>query len=129
MSNNEEEYPPLPNPFFPDDMRLPPLKMREYGYRLAKGMPYRLYSYTEFKEMIKDGRALPIKKKPPAEKYVWQPGDDIPAQLAILGTAKRSKYLREMLKRYTITLSWDEVHNRPKIAISPLTPKDESNHP
>jgi hypothetical protein len=92
-------------------------------------MEYRLYSRAELPELIKDGKLLPIKKNAPAEKYVWQPGDEIPAQLAILGTAKRSRYLREMLKRYTITLSWDEVLNRPRIAVSRIAPKDESNHP
>lgn len=127
--NNEEEYEPIPNPFFPDDLMLPPRKMREYGYRLAKGMPYRLYSLTEFKELIKDGRALPIKKRPTSEKYVYLPGDEIPAQIALLNTAKRSRYVREMLKRNIVTLSWDEEHNRPKISYSKIATKDETNHP
>lgn len=130
MSNSDEsKCPSLPVVFFPENELLAPRDLRKFGWRLAKGMEYRLYSLAEIPELVKEGKILPIKKRPVSEEYVWQPGDDIPAQLAILGTAKRSKYLRAMLKRCTITLSWDEAGNRPKIAISQIATKDETNHP
>lgn len=59
-----KEWPPFPKVFFEDDEWLAPGQLKKYGYRLKRGMPYRLYSMTEIKKMIEDGRVVRVEAGP-----------------------------------------------------------------
>jgi hypothetical protein len=59
---------PLSNFFFPDDVMYAPTDLKKYGYRLKRGEPYRLYSATEVRELVKAGKVVPLKTRPSKAK-------------------------------------------------------------
>ena len=136
--NNEQEYEPLPNPFFPDLMMLPPRKMMKYGYKLIKGAEYRLYSITEFKQMIEDGRVIRIGHKPTRQELERAIEKLEPhcclyqAELALEAFLQRNLYVQRVLKTNTVKI-WSEGRiGWPRFSITPnqeQDAQDESNHP
>jgi len=86
-------------------------------------MEYRLYTMTEIDKLIEEGKIVPIKEKSD-KPDIFEPGDEIQAQLALIRTAKRNRYIRTTLQKYSITLSWDEERNRPAINIIRVQAKE-----
>lgn len=65
--------------FFPDDVMYAPSDLKEHGYRLKLLEPYRLYSATEVKELIKEGKIVPMAGvKPVVEEKVSAPANATP---------------------------------------------------
>jgi hypothetical protein len=136
--NNEEEYEPLPNPFFPDDMFLAPRQMMKYGYRLIKGAGYRLYSITEFKQMIEDGRAIRLGHKPSRQELEraiekLDPNSCLyQAELALEAFLQRNLFVQRVLKTNTVKIWSEGKIGWPRLSITPNQQpdaQDESNHP
>ncbi len=123
--NNEKEYEPLPNPFFPDDMFLAPRQMMKYGYRLMKGAPYRLYSITEFKQMIEDGRAIRIGHKPTRqelERAIEKLELDsclYQAELALNAFVQRNLFVQRVLKTHSVKVWSEKKAGWPRFSITP----------
>jgi len=87
-------------------------------------MEYRLYLITEIDKLIEEGKIVPIKEKfsKPDDKY--EPGDELQAQFALRRVAMRNRYVRVTLKKYTITISWDEEFKRPSFKLIPVKSKE-----
>jgi hypothetical protein len=119
MSEKDESvYPPFPNVFFEDHHNLTPSQLRKHGYRIKRepGLGYRLYSLSEIKKLIAEGKIVKIKPIT-TRPDIYEPGDELQAQLALIRSAKRNHYIRTTLKKYSIMISWDEEMNRPKLSL------------
>jgi hypothetical protein len=123
-SAKNKEYPPLPNVFFEDDELLTPGQVKKYGYRLIKGVGYRLISLAELKEMIKDGRAVPLGHKPTCaetERAIAKLNPSscqYQAELALETFLQRNLYVQQVLRNNSISLWWDGDRNFPRFKIA-----------
>ena len=72
----EKKWPPSQNVFFPELMNLAPRDLRKYGYRITRGMEYRLYTMTEIDRLIEEGKIVPIKEKS-NKPDIFEPGDEL----------------------------------------------------
>lgn len=148
MENNKaREWPPFPNVIFEDDEPLTPRQLRKYGYQLKRGSEYRLYSLSEIKKMIMDGRVVPIKKRPKKAKkhkeVILPPWCDLRTitpeenkeamhrlrmKIALVMTTDNlqklaEKYLlQEVLEEYDVTVSWDDEKKKVVVVTSPRRP-------
>lgn len=118
----EKKWPPSQSVFFPELKKLTPRDLRKYGYRITRGMEYRLYTMTEIDKLIEEGKIVLIKEKS-NKPDIYEPGDELQAQLALRRSAIRNRYVRTTLKKYTITISWDEEMNRPHFDLNPVVHK------
>ena len=120
----DTDYPPFPNVFFEDEELFTPIQLRKYGYRIKRepGLGYRLYSLTEIKKLIAEGKIVKITPKSTRPDQ-YEPGDELQAQLTLYRTAKQNRYVRTTLKQYTITISWDEERNRPRLNLLRIKPR------
>jgi hypothetical protein len=103
MPDEERMWPPFPNVFSPDAEMLTPRDIRKYGYRLKRGMTYRLYSLAEIRDRIKDGTIVPIKggpKKPVFEETRKPPvpPPSVPKETPEERAAKMSEFRKKMDK-------------------------------
>ncbi len=57
------DYPPFPRVFFEEEEWLTVCEIRRHGFRLGRGVEYRVYSLVEIRAMIKDGSLLPVKPR------------------------------------------------------------------
>jgi len=173
----KKKYPPFPPVFFEDNEMLAPRELRKYGYRLKKGMTYRLYSLSEIKDRIKEGSIVPLKELPekaktPVEETVVPPTpppyhppteeeikareakkDRINALETIIDAlvgwhireipSKRKgwrgvlkaelipvsianwKLVREALRKFSVTLVWDEERNGMKLTLQSKENKND----
>ncbi|MEN6560209.1 MAG: hypothetical protein ABFD52_05500 [Acidobacteriota bacterium] len=122
----ENDYPPFPNVFFEDEELFTPIQLRKYGYRIKRepGLGYRLYSLAEITKLIAEGKIVKITPKS-TRPDLYEPGDELQAQLTLYRTAKQNRYVRTTLKQYTITISWDKERNRPRLALIPLVARKD----
>ena len=119
----EKKWPPSQSVFFPELENLAPRDIKKYGYRLTRGMEYRLYSRPEIDKLIEEGKIVPIKEKSSKPDDKYEPGDELQGQFALRRVAMRNRYVRVTLKKYMITISWDEENNRPRFGLNPVIPK------
>ncbi|MBE3112538.1 MAG: hypothetical protein IMZ46_18850, partial [Acidobacteria bacterium] len=94
----EKKWPPSQSVFFPELEKLAPRDLRKYGYRLTRGID----------KLIKEGKIVPIKEKSSKPDDKYEPGDELQAQFALRRVTMRNRYVRVTLKKYAITISWDE---------------------
>jgi hypothetical protein len=116
--------------FFEDDEPLTPGQVKKYGYRLIKGIGNRLISLAELKEMINDGRAVPLGHKPTCEETEQAIAKLDPsscqyqAELALEIFLQRNLYVQRVLRDNSVTLWWDEKFRSPRFKITPNQKQD-----
>ena len=74
--------------------------------------------------MIAEGKIVKITPKS-TRPDLYEPGDELQAQLTLYRTAKQNRYVRTTLKQFTITISWDEEKYRPRLALVPVTARKD----
>jgi hypothetical protein len=71
--------------------------------------------------LIAEGKIVKITPKSTRPDQ-YEPGDELQAQLTLYRTAKQNSYVKTTLKQYTITISWDEEKNRPRLDLVRIKP-------